>query len=911
MIRCTGCMEMHEDNIHECPHCGYSKNNTIESYYLKPGIELFNGRYTIGNVLGRGGFGITYIAWDHIADKKVSIKEYFPSEFSSRNENSSTLSVFSGSEQENFRKGLISFTDEANRLAKLSSIDGIIKIFDCFEENNTAYIVMEYLEGESLAEKLKRENKMSVDETLNMMMPIMKSLVSVHNEGIIHRDISPDNIYVLKDGTAKLLDFGASRQSFLEETRSLTVIVKAGYSPEEQYTSNGKQGTWTDVYALASTMYRMITGKKPDDAIARTTSLHTAKKDSMMSITECGIDANKNVLQAIERAMNVYINERTQDVQTFIDELQQDKSTVKKFRFNKKKIILGITAMILLLVVVTVITYFTDVMPGKIFRNNDKVVVDTQVKDEVNMPSLVGMSLEEAEHHIKKLGLNYEIVEYVEDNEKEVDTVLSQDIEENKVVDKNTVIKLTVSCKAKSIAVVNVVGLDEASAKELLEKMGLTVNVEYEVNEDVEQGSVISQSLAEGEFAPENGVIIIKVCKNEESSEEITDKPTSTKKTSTQNTNSDKINSTEKETPTGNSSTETSTSSNTGSNDNTPVVTYEPVTDFKYTITNNSATINSYVGSSTNVVIPSSIEGMPVTTIAAETFMNDTDIKTVDIPTSIKTIGQKAFYGCLSLTKISIPSSVTNLGASCFENCSSLESATINISGNLGASSFKNCANLKTCVIGNNVKVLESYAFHGCTNMTTLNLGAGVTDINYYCFYKCKSIQEVIIPNSVKVIQPWAFFECVGIKKLSLGTSLTAIGAESFMYCTGIPEINIPDSVTSIGYNAFDACTSVKTIKVGNGVKTLEQGVFAYCSELTSVTLGKNVTTISKWAFTNDKKITTITMYNSVKTIADRAFELCNGLTTVNFYGTQADWNAISIDSTNNEAIISATKFYK
>lgn len=267
--RCLGCMEIFGDEFSICPHCGHEVDTPVENpVHIKPGT-LLNDRYIIGKVLGSGGFGVTYIGWDGRLEQRVAIKEYLPSEFSTRMPGQSQVTVFNGEKNEQFYDGLKKFVEEAKHLAKFQNEEGIVKIFDSFIENDTAYIIMEYLEGETLKEFLKREKTIPEDRAVEMLIPVMKSLQVVHEAGLIHRDIAPDNIFLTNDGNVKLIDFGASRYATTSHSRSLTVIIKQGYSPEEQYRSRGDQGPHTDVYALAATMYKMITGKTPPDAMER------------------------------------------------------------------------------------------------------------------------------------------------------------------------------------------------------------------------------------------------------------------------------------------------------------------------------------------------------------------------------------------------------------------------------------------------------------------------------------------------------------------------------------------------------------------------------------------------------------------------------------------------------------------
>ena len=205
-----GCMREIPSQDKVCPHCGFAEGTPAsEAYHIQPG-GLLHERYIIGKAVGFGGFGITYIAWDTTLLQRVAIKEYLPSDYSTRVPGSKAVTVYDGYRYDEFMAGLQKFTDEAQRLAKFKNIPGIVGILDTFSENGTAYIVMEYLDGVTLKEYLKQNGgKIPYDRALEIILPILSALSMVHKAGIIHRDISPDNIFLTKDGEVKLLDFGA------------------------------------------------------------------------------------------------------------------------------------------------------------------------------------------------------------------------------------------------------------------------------------------------------------------------------------------------------------------------------------------------------------------------------------------------------------------------------------------------------------------------------------------------------------------------------------------------------------------------------------------------------------------------------------------------------------------------------
>lgn len=275
MQYCMKCMSKQFPGVSVCPHCGTPYRQSVQkAKALKPG-HILNGKYLVGAVLGEGGFGITYIGLDLLLEKKVAIKEYFPmSTGMVRRYNASAVVWNSEVRQKNGQSAsLDSFLQEARKLAKVDSIPCVVNVRDLFSQNNTAYIVMDYIEGENLAQKLQREGPMPFDQCVSMLTPIIQALEQVHSLGIIHRDISPDNIMIQPHGSLMLLDLGAAKDIDIQKKdgsiQSSRLVAKEGFSPLEQYSSNGRIGTWTDVYSMSATIYYCCTGKLPPRATER------------------------------------------------------------------------------------------------------------------------------------------------------------------------------------------------------------------------------------------------------------------------------------------------------------------------------------------------------------------------------------------------------------------------------------------------------------------------------------------------------------------------------------------------------------------------------------------------------------------------------------------------------------------
>ena len=273
--RCMKCMHALAAGETFCSECGrpYGSVET-EPFALKPGTIL-DGKYLVGEMLGQGGFGITYIGFDLLLEQKVAIKEYYPMSTGMVSRENSTTVVWSSAvmQKSGMEKGFDSFLKEARKMAKLGGIPGVVGVKSVFIQNETAYIVMDFIEGETLLKKLQREGPMDYSTCISLMTPIMQALSEVHKHGIIHRDISPDNIMVQSDGKLILLDLGAAKDLDIQgkdgNVQSSQMVAKHGFSPVEQYGQAGKIGSWTDVYAMAATIYYCCTGVLPPSATDR------------------------------------------------------------------------------------------------------------------------------------------------------------------------------------------------------------------------------------------------------------------------------------------------------------------------------------------------------------------------------------------------------------------------------------------------------------------------------------------------------------------------------------------------------------------------------------------------------------------------------------------------------------------
>ncbi|MDE7231292.1 MAG: protein kinase [Oscillospiraceae bacterium] len=309
---CENCFE--EITTPVCLHCGY-KAGMNDPTMLAPGSVLL-GKYIVGRIMGKGGFGVTYLAYDVTMGRKVAIKEFFPYGVALRATGTTTVSVSSMDNADAFKLGAEKFYNEAKLVAKFNGNPNIVGVYEFFYENDTVYFAMEYLKGHTLKEHIQEHGPLNASQALFIAQNVSNALMAAHSSNVLHRDISPDNIIICDNGDVKLIDFGAARQVVAEHSQSFSVILKPGFAPLEQYQKKGNQGPWTDIYSLGATIYYALTEDIPEDPMSR------LDNDEEYSSNKYNI--NPELWRVISRSTQLKIDDRYGD----IFQLKNDLSTI-------------------------------------------------------------------------------------------------------------------------------------------------------------------------------------------------------------------------------------------------------------------------------------------------------------------------------------------------------------------------------------------------------------------------------------------------------------------------------------------------------------------------------------------------------------------------------------------------------
>lgn len=399
---CMNCFEV-KGEYEVCCHCGYAEGTPPEQpHYLKPGTIL-KGHFIVGTAIGAGGFGITYKAYDTTLGVIVAIKEFFPVGLVNRSPGKKDVGLLSGDKETQYNAQIKRFLMEAQSIAQFGKARDIVNVFDYFEENNTAYIVMEYIDGVLLKDYLEKQGALPVKTAFTIIEPVIDAVKKIHASGIVHRDISPDNIFISGEDSVKVFDFGAAILND-DSTMAVEKVIKVGYSAPEQYRDNSGQGYFTDIYSIGAILYQMITGQKPIESTER------EYKDELKSPLELGFNIEANLDRAIMEALAVQPDLRFQGIQQFEDAINGKRRAEYpkvKLKIKKRKRIVIACASVLVLATVAVggLLFNNKIKHSdKLYNENAKIEKDTDIVvwvDSEKMKSTVEKTVARANMKVK------------------------------------------------------------------------------------------------------------------------------------------------------------------------------------------------------------------------------------------------------------------------------------------------------------------------------------------------------------------------------------------------------------------------------------------------------------------------------------------------------------------------------
>lgn len=842
MQRCYGCMQEFKDEYELCPHCGFIMGTQPERVnHLPYGTRLQN-RYIIGKALGHGGFGITYIAWDIEQESVVAIKEFFPHSLSMRNPGETEVYCYVEESDRYFRDGIRKMMDEGKKLSRFIENENIVDVYDYFQENNTAYIVMEYLEGRDLKKYLDEVGgKLEPQAAIRIMLPVLNALADMHSDNLIHRDIAPDNIFICDDGRIKLLDFGSARLAVQDADRSLSVLIKPGYAPKEQYLSRSKQGPWTDVYASCATLYRIVTGEIPVSSTDRDVV-------PLKTFSQFGLRGHDALEDVIMRGMEPEIEDRIKYAQLLEKELiavfksySGDFSGLKPRAIrsdedDKKKKIIKIAAIAAAAAVGVSALAFGISAAVKHFSDGESAEPDvTSYEDtvlQVTEPlEIVTEPVVESDNvvivRIGKMKKSQLINSVLTDAQKVYMVDIDSDGKSEIVTytDKlNIYANLpdgSLKCTSVECSANAEIYYDKADKKIAFFDSDKSAGGIYRLNSDFfeSNGKLTEEELnamvAEGILYNASEFVESGECGEGNKWTYFTQERTLYLDFSVPGTFD--FPASASASPWGERKQEVKR-----------VIFSDRTVSVPHDICNSFGVLEEvYIGKTVEIISESA-------------FDKCVSLKSVIMPPTVTEIGKRAFAES-AITDFAIGASVNEIGENAFFGCKSLKGISADefnkkyatdASGVLYSKDFSELIVFPAGAIISNYSVLPSTkavrqdAFANCVNLKGVFFAKGVTHIGVGAFRDCAVLETAELPSSLRIISKSMFENCSALKDVSFPSKLETIDDMAFTNCTALEEVELPSGVTEIGAYAFANCTKIKEFEIPQSVSDVSENAF-------------------------------------------------------------------------------------
>ena len=877
-IYCSKCMlEMPEEGI--CPHCGYDQQEENNPSVLDRGT-LLNSRYQLGTVIGRGGFGITYTGWDEILGAPVAVKEYFPMDFCTRNTDLSDEVISLESKTAVYLDGLRRFQRESHLLAELQGVPNIVKVMDFFSENGTAYIVMEYVRGVPV-DQWAEEKKLSAQEILTLMRPVMDSLVQTHQQGVIHRDLTPANILISEDGSPKLIDFGSAADM---ERSAGTVVLTRKYAAVEQYGSeHGAQGPWTDVYGVSAVLYKLLTGSEPQESVLR------VYRDELPSPRKLGVRIKKEQETALMNGLAVDPVNRTQSMEELrarLYHLRLPEEILRRRRTIRK---IGLAAALFLVILAVILANFTVGLPlgdGLLMslRGDGWHVTGVHSsKAERTLPeSMLGIPVTAVERNAFQSDNRLNRIE-VPGNVRTIGDMAFYGCPElSRVILKDGVGQIGASgfASCPKLETVELPGSLEKITEDAFngssEKLTLFGSWGSKAADFAWDAGLKFVDLSEMEFEPVEGGLMLTAVNSQEINLVL---PSSV--------------------------------------DGIPVVAISENASFAYAerlvLPEHLKAIPANM--KTSMYLEEVIMGNEIREIGAHAFETCIRLNGIKWPESLETIGDYAFYQCEELgPELRLPDSVVSIGAYAFSGCHNLE--TVRLSDTveeIGESCFLYDDKLTEIRLPEQLKKIPDSAFAG-TSLKTVRIPDTVKSVGELAFSESR-LEYIMLPASVEYIADRAFYSCGQLRwieflndEVSFQSTLfdsvspcgpamivggrTGSSAEKEAAAAGyaferIDEwtagLELSDGTAMALYGDLGPSVKVPCFNEDENCPIVRTAGFESLQGLRSVELSLFQTVICEMEFEHCKDLEQVIPRNTITAIENRAFDGCGSLTSVSF----------------------------
>ena len=908
--RCFGCMRPLEFPDAPCPHCGYDgRAKLFDRNHLTPGTTLQN-RYVLGRALGLGSFGNTYIGWDPQTGMRVTVKEFLPGAFAYHRADTPAVQFYSAEGRGLFEKGLQVFCEETAALRRIPETECVNPILDVVRENGTAYTVAQYLSGQTLKAYLSEYRALSFDDAMTIIAPVLRTLDTVHKNGLLHRDISPDNIFLCSSGEVRILDFGLAQFDLApEQANSLSVLYKPGFAPPEQYARHILAGPWTDVFGAAATLYKMITGIAPPDVPQR------QREDTLLPPHDLECDIPEAAEKALLRALSLRPEDRYATADAFLRALE-DADVPDTPKRDVRRFLVPILIVLACLVAVIAAALWIAHHPRK------PVTTQTTTETEQTQSSPVDLPVD-----------GVEVTYYENFTPQAMEAVRTQNgdaaslpyavfVQSGRRGLVNTHGEVVLQPQYNTIVWDNAVGaflLDgksywEASAGTFTPgelaapRAGGELRTSRYTYDDahtlcrVDGEQRFVQTTGEGSFLVGTGPFGI-VTRGTMLVDPVYSKATPL---------------------------------------SCGIAAFYADGQWTYRnaygvdIFNKSFAENIFPGgvpfSYSDGMVPSFDEESGLwgyADTAGQMRISAQYISALPSVQSVAWVQTEDGFGTISFAEqdeklhgrcgenvqyiytpqtglleidgygslwdftadnvpwlsvakqirtVRITGNVDYLGAGSFDGCTALTSVTA--AGSLravGPFAFAGCGNLRMFTGSETVETVGDLAFAGCTVLAELPMNS-LTTIGAYAF-SGSGQDRAVLPQAAYIAEH-AFENCAALQTADL-SGATRIGSSAFAGCTALQTVTMPQKADSIASSAFAGCVALGSVRVPLGVRTIEENTFRGCTALSVLTLPDGLQTIGPSAFADCTSLSGVSLPPTLKTIGRHAFENCTGLENV------------------------------